>query len=59
VDEVDGPGFFRIPWANVGEDGETALAARAYTVRCLVAEDGGVPESDDEPGMIAYVAKAY
>lgn len=59
VDEVDGPGFFRIPWANLGEEGETALAARAYTVRCLVADNGGVPESDDEPNMIAYVAKAY
>jgi prolyl-tRNA synthetase len=28
-------------------------------VRCLVRPDGGVPDSDDEPGAIAVVARAY
>jgi prolyl-tRNA synthetase len=59
VDEVDGPGMFRMPYAAVGESGEDALAERGYTVRCLVREDGGLPQSRDEDGLIAYVAKAY
>jgi prolyl-tRNA synthetase len=59
--DIDGPGFFRIPWRDLGEAGEAELAERAYTVRCLVTADGGVPgprgESDDT--LVAYVAKAY
>ncbi|MGI3198187.1 proline--tRNA ligase [Streptomyces sp. GLT-R25] len=49
----------RIPWANLGEEGEAELAAHAVTVRCLVAEDGSVPGSDDAPGNVAVVARAY
>ena len=33
--------------------------SRRVTVRCLVAEDGSVPDSDDAPGNIAIVARAY
>ncbi|MGX1506344.1 UNVERIFIED_CONTAM: prolyl-tRNA synthetase [Streptomyces graminofaciens] len=52
-------GWARIPWATLGEEGETALAEQAVSVRCLVAEDGSVPESDDAPGTVAIVARAY
>ncbi|NGO72346.1 proline--tRNA ligase [Streptomyces boncukensis] len=52
-------GWARIPWAAVGSEGEDELAARSATVRCLVAEDGSVPESDDAPGTMALVARAY
>ncbi|MEU9878878.1 proline--tRNA ligase [Streptomyces phaeochromogenes] len=52
-------GWARIPWANLGEEGEAELAAHAVTVRCLVAEDGSVPGSDDAPGNVAVVARAY
>ena len=52
-------GWARIPWATLGEEGEAELAAHAVTVRCLVAEDGSVPESDDAPGNVAVVARAY
>jgi prolyl-tRNA synthetase len=52
-------GWARIPWANLGEEGEAELAAHAVTVRCLVAEDGSVPASDDAPGNVAVVARAY
>lgn len=59
VDEVDGPGFFRMPWDAIGESGEDQLAERGYTVRCLVSADGGLPQSRDEADMVAYIAKAY
>lgn len=52
-------GWARIPWATLGEEGEAALAEQAVSVRCLVAEDGSVPESDDAPGTVAIVARAY
>ncbi|MGP4003908.1 proline--tRNA ligase [Streptomyces sp. 8N706] len=52
-------GWARIPWAELGAEGEAQLAEQAVTVRCLVAEDGSVPESDDAPGTLAIVARAY
>ncbi|MFG2311031.1 proline--tRNA ligase [Streptomyces sp. NPDC048566] len=52
-------GWARIPWADLGEEDEAALAEHAVTVRCLVAEDGSVPDSDDAPGNVAVVARAY
>jgi prolyl-tRNA synthetase len=52
-------GWARIPWAVLGEDGEAKLAEHSVTVRCLVAEDGSVPEADDAPGNVAVVARAY
>jgi prolyl-tRNA synthetase len=52
-------GWARIPWADLGPEGEARLAQDAVTVRCLVAEDGSVPESDDAPGTVAVVGRAY
>ncbi|MBA2944790.1 proline--tRNA ligase [Streptomyces himalayensis] len=52
-------GWARIPWAALGEAGEAELAAQGVTVRCLVTEDGAVPEADDAPGTVAIVARAY
>jgi prolyl-tRNA synthetase len=43
----------------LGEEGEAKLADHAATVRCLVAEDGSVPDADDAPGNVAVVARAY
>ena len=59
ADDIDGPGFFRIPWDALGEAGESALAERGYSVRCLVTADGGVPAPDDHTNLTAYCAKAY
>lgn len=60
TDAIDGVGFFRIPWDALGRDeGEAKLANRAYTVRCLVTSDGGVPAPEQDDDLIAYVAKAY
>ncbi|WP_326596306.1 proline--tRNA ligase [Streptomyces sp. NBC_01803] len=52
-------GWARIPWADLGPEGEARLAQDAVTVRCLVGEDGSVPESDDAPGALAIVGRAY
>ncbi|MFF4541232.1 proline--tRNA ligase [Streptomyces aureus] len=52
-------GWARIPWADLGEEGEARLAEHAVTVRCLLAEDGSVPDADDAPGNVAVVARAY
>lgn len=54
-----GTGWARIPWATLGPEGEARLAERGVSVRCLVAEDGSVPASDEQPGNIAIVARAY
>ncbi|MDT0308202.1 proline--tRNA ligase [Streptomyces sp. DSM 44917] len=52
-------GWARIPWADLGPEGEKRLAEDAVTVRCLVAEDGSVPVADDAPGTLAVVGRAY
>ncbi|MFD5629548.1 proline--tRNA ligase [Streptomyces sp. NPDC127072] len=52
-------GWARIPWADLGEEGEARLAEHAVTVRCLIAADGSVPDSDDSPGNVAVVGRAY
>ncbi|MFJ4833193.1 proline--tRNA ligase [Streptomyces sp. NPDC088747] len=52
-------GWARIPWADLGEEGEARLAEHAVTVRCLIATDGSVPDSDDSPGNVAVVGRAY
>jgi prolyl-tRNA synthetase len=57
--EAAATGWARIPWADLGPEGETKLAEQGVTVRCLVAADGSVPRSDDEPGTLAIVARAY
>jgi prolyl-tRNA synthetase len=52
-------GFARIPWATLGEAGEAELAKDALSVRCLQRPDGTVPEREDEPDVVAVVARAY
>jgi prolyl-tRNA synthetase len=52
-------GFARIPWKVLGPEGEAALARSAVTVRCLQRPDGSVPDSDDEPDLVAVVARSY
>jgi prolyl-tRNA synthetase len=52
-------GWAKVPWDTLGEDGETKLAQSGVTVRCLQRPDGGVPDSDTEAGLVAYVARSY
>jgi prolyl-tRNA synthetase len=57
--EAAATGWARIPWADLGPEGEARLAEQGVSVRCLVAEDGSVPTGDNDPGTLAIVARAY
>ncbi|WP_405588486.1 proline--tRNA ligase [Streptomyces sp. NBC_01190] len=57
--EAAATGWARIPWADLGAEGEAKLAEQGVSVRCLVAEDGSVPLEDNAPGTLAVVARAY
>jgi prolyl-tRNA synthetase len=52
-------GVARLPWESVGASGEQDLATSGLTVRCLQRADGSLPETDDDAGAIAYIARAY
>jgi prolyl-tRNA synthetase len=52
-------GICRLPWEVVQGPGEKQLAERAVTVRCLQRADGSLPDSEDEEGLVAFVARAY
>lgn len=57
--EAAAHGWARIPWSALGVLGEARLAEHAVTVRCLTRPDGGLPDSGDEPDLIAWVARSY
>jgi prolyl-tRNA synthetase len=57
--EACATGWARLPWSELGTEGEARLAERAVTVRCLVRADGSLPETGDEPDTLAYCARAY
>lgn len=57
--EAAATGWARIPWSDLGPEGEAKLAEQGVSVRCLLTEDGTVPDSDDAPGTVAVVARAY
>ncbi|MET8974030.1 proline--tRNA ligase [Streptomyces sp. NPDC004539] len=59
VEAASAGGWARVPWSVLGEEGEVRLGERALTVRCLLAEDGSVPDDGDAPGNVAVVARAY
>ncbi|HET9078815.1 MAG TPA: proline--tRNA ligase [Acidimicrobiales bacterium] len=64
VEAVEGgsggrPGFAVIPWDTLGVEGESELATSGVTVRCLRRPDGSLAERDDEPGLVAVVARSY
>jgi prolyl-tRNA synthetase len=52
-------GWARLPWSAVGGEGETKANAEGVSVRCLTRADGSVPDSEDEPDLVAYLARAY
>jgi prolyl-tRNA synthetase len=57
--EAASDGFARLPWANVGAEGEERMRADGVTVRCLRREDGSLPADDTESGLLATVGRAY
>ncbi|RZU49758.1 prolyl-tRNA synthetase [Krasilnikovia cinnamomea] len=52
-------GWARVPWSAVGVEGEAEANGKAVTVRCLIRPDGTVPDADDEPDLVAILARAY
>ena len=52
-------GWARVPWSAVGAEGEAEANGKAVTVRCLARPDGSMPDSDDEPDLVAILARAY
>ena len=57
--EAAATGWARIPWSAVGPEGEAQANAQGVTVRCLRRADGSVPDSEDEPDLVAIVARSY
>jgi prolyl-tRNA synthetase len=57
--EIGGDGVARLPWRDVGADGEDRLAKAGVSVRCLVREDGEPVDDPDADGVDALVARAY
>lgn len=49
----------RLPWDQVGVEGEATANQSAVTVRSLSRENGDLPDADDESGMTAILARAY
>jgi prolyl-tRNA synthetase len=52
-------GWARVPWSAIGEAGEKEANGKAVTVRCLTRPDGTMPDSDEEPNLVAYLARSY
>ncbi|HJR26362.1 MAG TPA: His/Gly/Thr/Pro-type tRNA ligase C-terminal domain-containing protein, partial [Acidimicrobiales bacterium] len=52
-------GFARLPWALLADGGEARLAEDGISVRCLLRPDGSLPASEDEPDIVATVARSY
>jgi|HigsolmetaAR206D_1030411.scaffolds.fasta_scaffold01167_12 prolyl-tRNA synthetase len=57
--EAAATGWARVPWAVVGVEGEAKANAHGVTVRCLRRADGTVPDSEDEPDLVAILARSY
>ncbi|MEU8132357.1 proline--tRNA ligase [Streptodolium elevatio] len=57
--EAASTGWARMPWADLGAEGEAKLAEQGVSVRCLVTADGGVPDAEDQAGNVAILARAY
>ena len=57
--EAGKDGFARLPWSVIGAEGEAKLNEQTLSVRCLQREDGSLPDSVDEAGLIALVARSY
>jgi prolyl-tRNA synthetase len=57
--EASTTGWARLPWSAMGDDGEARLAQDGVTVRALQRADGTVPDTGDEPDLVAYTARAY
>jgi prolyl-tRNA synthetase len=49
----------KIAWEKLGTGGEARLLEQGLSVRCIQRPDGSVPAEEDEPDLVAIVARAY
>jgi len=61
AEEATRTGFAILPAAVLGADGETRLNHAGVSVRLLMRPDGSLPgpDNDDDPELLAVVARAY
>lgn len=52
-------GWATMPWAKVGDVGETRLRASSVSVRCLTLPDGTTPAESQLDEAVAVIARAY
>ncbi|HTB09509.1 MAG TPA: proline--tRNA ligase [Acidimicrobiales bacterium] len=57
--EAASDGFARLAWDLVTGEGEKTLNAQAVSVRCIQRQDGSMPESEEEGGLVCLVSKSY
>ncbi|PZS01756.1 MAG: proline--tRNA ligase [Pseudonocardiales bacterium] len=57
--EAGATGWATLPAPLVLGEGEQTLAASGITVRTITRPDGSVPDSEDEPDLLAYVGRSY
>jgi prolyl-tRNA synthetase len=57
--EAGKEGVAKIALAKLGDDGERRLLDEGISVRAVQRADGTVPASDNEPDLVAVVARAY
>jgi len=57
--EAAATGWARVPWSAVGPAGEAEANGHGVTVRCLLRPDGSVPDTEDEPELVAVLARSY
>jgi prolyl-tRNA synthetase len=52
-------GLGRLPWRELGTEGERRLAEQGVSVRCLYRDDGSAAVEPDADGVQALVGRAY
>jgi prolyl-tRNA synthetase len=57
--EAGQEGAATIPWGALGVEGEAKLLEKGVSVRCIQRPDGSVPAAEEEPDLLAVVARAY
>lgn len=58
--EAAASGWARLPWSQLGPEGERRLNGDAVTVRCLQNPDGTLPAPGaPEEGLVAIVGRSY
>jgi prolyl-tRNA synthetase len=57
--EATATGWAKVPWSAVGVAGEAEANGQGVTVRCLTRADGSVPDSEEEPDLVAILGRSY